>query len=115
MPALQLSSHPAVRRPSGAIVVAYAIDGRAEPLGRRIVLIHTSADARRALEAYAADLQATGASARADADLLPGERAPRGFQHLDLRAYVNLALAETDHEFTGETVIASMLDQDERF
>lgn len=108
MPALQLSSHAAVRRPSGCIVIAFPHDGGAEPLGRRVVAIRTAADARRAFDAYAAELRATGASARAEGDLLPGERAPRGFRDLDLRTYVNLAASAEADAFTREGVDPSM-------
>lgn len=110
MPALQLSSHAAVRRPSGSIVIAFPHDGRAEPLGRRVVAIRTAADARRAFDAYAAELRATGASARAEGDLLPGERAPRGFGALDLRAYVNLVASSEADAFTREGVAPSTAD-----
>ena len=115
MPTLQLRSHPAVQRPSGTIAVAYRLDGRLEPLGRRLVAIRTAAEAQAAFDAYAEDLRATGVSARVDADLLPGERAPRGFRGLDLTAYVNLEITADDGAdlFTGEPV--NRCDPAERF
>ena len=69
--------------------VAYHLDGRSDPFPPERFEIKTAADAQRLFDQYVACAEASKLSLYVSARLGNGDRAPKGYKHLNLRKFVN--------------------------
>lgn len=90
MATLILSSNPAKDNGRGMVMVTFSLCGAPDPLPRELVEVRTAKDAQALFDAYHAKAAKAGHGMQITGRLKDGERAPRGFHQLKLRAFVNV-------------------------
>ena len=80
MATIILEAHPAKPTRDGHFSVVFHLDGRPDPIPRRLIDVKTTADALAALESFKADAAATGLPLAVTMRLKDGSRAPNGFK-----------------------------------